>query len=211
MKTYIYGAGGTGREFLDLLSRQNLLDPEDITFIDDSSFGSSFCDRKVINFSETRPDSAFVVAIGEPLLREKISKSCIEAGLQLTKIIDSMAAIFESATVSQGVVIYPGARVSSDARVHNNVLVQFNAIIGHDVQIGENTVISSNVSLGGGVIIGKNCFIGMGAVIKEGVSIGSDSIVGMGSVVYKDIPSGVIALGNPARPAKRNENKRVFS
>ena len=32
-----------------------------------------------------------------------------------------------------------------------------------------------------------------------GVTIGDDTIIGAGSVVTKDIPSGVIAAGNPCR------------
>ncbi len=40
---------------------------------------------------------------------------------------------------------------------------------------------------------------------------GGNSIVGLASVVHRDIKEGVIALGNPARPIKNNENLRVFS
>jgi acetyltransferase-like isoleucine patch superfamily enzyme len=32
----------------------------------------------------------------------------------------------------------------------------------------------------------------------------------MGSVVYNDIPDQMIALGNPARPMRRNDEKKVF-
>ena len=50
----------------------------------------------------------------------------------------------------------------------------------------------------------------MGVQIKEGISIGSNTIIGMGSVVYNDIPDNMIAIGNPARPIKKNLSKRVF-
>ncbi len=46
--------------------------------------------------------------------------------------------------------------------------------------------------------------------MRQGISIGNDTIVGMGSVVHRDIPNDVIALGNPARPMKKNEEHRVF-
>ena len=48
--------------------------------------------------------------------------------------------------------------------------------------------------------------------IEETISGGSvaNSIVGLSSVVHRDIKEGVIALGNPARPMKNNENQRVF-
>ena len=37
------------------------------------------------------------------------------------------------------------------------------------------------------------------AVILPGVTIGSYSVIGAGSVVTRDIPAGVIAVGNPCR------------
>lgn len=47
--------------------------------------------------------------------------------------------------------------------------------------------------------IGSNVFIGYGTIVLPGVSIGNDVVIGAGSVVTKDIPSGVVAAGVPAR------------
>lgn len=49
------------------------------------------------------------------------------------------------------------------------------------------------------VHIGKNCWIGAGAIIVPGVTIGDNAVIGAGSIVTKDIPSNVIAVGNPCR------------
>lgn len=49
------------------------------------------------------------------------------------------------------------------------------------------------------VHIGKNCWIGAGAVILPGITIGDNVVVGAGSVVTKDLPSAVVAVGNPCR------------
>lgn len=49
------------------------------------------------------------------------------------------------------------------------------------------------------VHIGKNCWIGAGALIMPGVTIGDNTVIGAGSVVTRDIPSGVVAVGNPCR------------
>lgn len=49
------------------------------------------------------------------------------------------------------------------------------------------------------VHIGRNCWIGAGALILPGVTIGDNVVVGAGSVVTKDLPSNVIAVGNPCR------------
>ena len=47
--------------------------------------------------------------------------------------------------------------------------------------------------------IGKNCWIGAGALILPGVTIGDNTVIGAGSVVTKDVPSDVVAFGNPCR------------
>lgn len=47
--------------------------------------------------------------------------------------------------------------------------------------------------------IGRNCWIGAGALIMSGITIGDNVVVGAGSVVTKDLPSNVVAVGNPCR------------
>ena len=49
------------------------------------------------------------------------------------------------------------------------------------------------------VRIGRNCWIGAGAIIVPGITIGHNVVIGAGSVVTKDIPSNVVAVGNPCR------------
>ena len=49
------------------------------------------------------------------------------------------------------------------------------------------------------VHIGSNVWIGAGAVIMPGVTIGDNSVIGAGSVVTKNIPTNVVAVGNPCR------------
>lgn len=48
-------------------------------------------------------------------------------------------------------------------------------------------------------VIGKNVFLGANAVVLPGVKIGDNSIIGAGSVVTKDVPEGVVVVGNPAK------------
>ena len=61
------------------------------------------------------------------------------------------------------------------------------------------------------VRIGRNCWIGAGALIMPGVTIGDDTVVGAGSVVTKDLPAGVLAVGNPCRVLRPvNEHDRAF-
>lgn len=52
------------------------------------------------------------------------------------------------------------------------------------------------------VVIGDNVWLGGSVTITPGVTIGSDAIIGAGSVVTRDIPPGVVAVGNPCRPVR---------
>ena len=47
--------------------------------------------------------------------------------------------------------------------------------------------------------IGRNCWLGAGVIVMPGVSIGDNVVIGAGSIVTKDIPSNVVAVGNPCR------------
>lgn len=47
--------------------------------------------------------------------------------------------------------------------------------------------------------IGSNVWIGANVIILPGVSIGDNTVIGAGSVVTKNIPSNVLAVGNPCK------------
>ena len=50
--------------------------------------------------------------------------------------------------------------------------------------------------------IADNVWLGAGVIVCGGVTIGADTIVGAGAVVTRDLPSGVIAVGSPAKVAR---------
>lgn len=57
----------------------------------------------------------------------------------------------------------------------------------------------------------SNVWIGANSVVLPGVTIGENSVIGAGSVVTKDIPSNVVAVGNPCRVVREiNERDREF-
>ncbi len=61
------------------------------------------------------------------------------------------------------------------------------------------------------VHIGRNCWLGAGVIVLPGVTIGENSVIGAGSVVTKDIPSNVVAVGNPCRVLREiNDHDREY-
>lgn len=115
----------------------------------------------------------------------------------------------------------------------NNVYANFNLTLVDDthIYIGDNTMIGPNVTLATAghpilpelrlkgyqfnipIHIGKNCWLGTGVIVLPGVSIGDNSVIGAGSVVTKDIPSNVVAYGNPCkvvRPISDKDKKYYY-
>jgi maltose O-acetyltransferase len=66
----------------------------------------------------------------------------------------------------------------------------------HPVDPVERT---SGRELGFPITVGNRVWLGGGVIVGPGVTIGDDVVVGSGAVVVKDLPAGVVAVGNPAR------------
>jgi maltose O-acetyltransferase len=61
---------------------------------------------------------------------------------------------------------------------------------------------SNGVEFAKKIKIGNNVWIGGGAIVCPGVTIGDNTVIGAGSVVTKNIPSDVVAVGNPCKVIK---------
>ena len=117
------------------------------------------------------------------------------------------------------VAIYPGFNCSSSMiQVGENTgLGNLKIIAWAPVSIGErcsfsfdNIIITSTHDLndfstviGRSVTIGNHVWITSKVTILPGVTIGDNTIIGAGSVVTHDIPSGVLAAGNPCKVIKK--------
>lgn len=63
----------------------------------------------------------------------------------------------------------------------------------------------SGLEMAAPIEIGDDVWIGGGAILCPGVTIGARSVIGAGSVVTKNIPAGVLAVGNPCRILRQLE------
>ena len=94
--------------------------------------------------------------------------------------------------------------ILDDAKVKfgDNVFIAPNCGIytaGHPIDIKER---NEGIEYARPITVGNNVWIGGNVVILPGVEIGDNVTIGAGSVVTKNIPSNVIAYGNPCRVIK---------
>jgi maltose O-acetyltransferase len=111
----------------------------------------------------------------------------------------------------------------SHIEVGDNFFANFNCVFldCNYIKLGNNVFLGPNVQLyaayhpvvaaerikgpelAAPIIVGDNVWIGGSTIICAGVSVGENTTIGAGSVVTKDIPSNVVAVGNPCRVLRK--------
>ena len=96
---------------------------------------------------------------------------------------------------------------TSDGSFGDNVFIAPNCVFstaGHAIDSEQR---SRGLEIALPITVGDNVWIGTNVSVLLGVTIGSNTIIGAGSVVNKDIPEGVIAVGNPCRVLRKITDK----
>lgn len=128
----------------------------------------------------------------------------IEARIEPGAIIRDRVKIDKNAVIMMGAVINIGAEIGEGTMVDMNAVIGARGKLGKRVHLGAGAVVAgvleppskSPCEIGDDVLIGAN------AVILEGVKIGDGAVIAAGSVVVKDVPSGVVVAGSPAKIIK---------
>ena len=129
----------------------------------------------------------------------------------------------------QNVVVLPGAVIGEGCNINAHCFIENDVIIGDNVTIKCGVYLWDGISIGNEVFIGPNvtfindkyprskqypqeyqktkiadgASLGAGSVILGGITIGKHAMIGAGSIVTKNVPSGELWFGNPARFIRR--------
>lgn len=117
--------------------------------------------------------------------------------------------IRENTRIGDNCVIGSGTIVEGDCTIGDNVRIQSGVYIPKHVHIGNHVFIGPRVVFTNDKYppskhlskteVGDFVVIGAASCILPGVSIGNSSFVAAGALVTKDVPSGKMAIGHPAK------------
>ena len=204
---YIIGAGGFGREVLNIyidLGREEEVAGFLIENCDSPGSpvnGKPVYDITLLDSIDTT-GVRLICAIGTPL-RKRLIENTKGKAYGYDSVVHPSVIKSKWVAFGEGTIICAGNIFTSQIDVGDYSIVNLSCTIGHDVQLGKYTTISPGVNISGRVTIGDECFVGTGVSIIEKVTIGNRSYIGAGSVVVDDIPSDILALGVPAKPVRK--------
>lgn len=194
----IIGAGGHAKVVADIIVNSG---DKVIGFLaSDKQKGDTFIGYPILGSDEDYQkylSSYFIIAIGNPKVREKISKKMDNAkwytAIHPTAVISKINTV-----IGEGTVIAANAVVNPGSTIGKHCIINTSASVDHDNTIKDYVHVSCGAHLAGTVSVGKYTWIGIGSTVKNGISICSDCMIGAGAVVVKNINTMGTYIGVPA-------------
>ena len=205
----IIGAGGFGREVLDIVEALEAAGQRlDFRgFLDDGEVDHERLARRgaaLLGVSSSVADHAdhYVIGVGDGLVRAQIADALERSHAVASTLVHPSATIGGDTTLASGCIVAAGARLTTNVRLGEHVDVHVNATIGHDCRLHDFVSVLPGANVGGEVTLGRGSTVGSGAIILPGLEIGVGAYVGAGAVVTKDVEPGATVAGVPARPLR---------
>ena len=199
----IIGAGGRGREFLECIKEINNKIPtyNVLGFLSDYDdvLNGFECDKKIIGKIKNwipQGDEKYVLAIDNPLDRQRLAEEFMGRGAQFISLVSPRATIQSYVSIGTGSVILGNSVVLNNTKIGDFCIIA-GSTVGDSARIGSycNTSGFSNIT---NVTIGDRVYVGSHAVILNKRRIGDDAVVYAGSIVFTNVKAKTKVMGNPA-------------
>lgn len=208
----VVGAGGFGREVLDVVDAINEAHPAPVWtvqgVVDDSPTDVNLerlSRRKVAYLGTTEDllggasaDLHYAVGIGSPRVRRSIADRLDRAGWTAATIVHPSVSWGFDVAIGAGSILCAGVRLTTNISLGRHVHLNLNATVGHDTVVGDYVSINPLASISGDCTIESGVLIGVAGVVLNGLTIGPGATVGGSACVVRDVPPGDVVVGVPA-------------
>jgi len=208
----VIGAGGFGRETIDVLEAMNLAGPSpvyELLGVVDAKPSelnlTRLADRGVaylgrdVEWLESGHRAHYLIAIGSPQVRAHVDSAWRDAGLTPATAVHPTATLGSRVRIGEGSVVCAGVQVSTNVTLGRHVHLNPSATIGHDTVLGDFVSVNPAAVVSGDVLVGEAVLVGAGAVILQGLTVGGDSVIGASACVTSDVAMSTTVKGVPAR------------
>lgn len=204
----IVGCGGFGREVWSIAQAINAVSPtfDLMGFVDDDPAPAhrealERLDAALLGglswLDHSDPKFHAVIGIGSGPVRRSLDQRWPDR--TWATLIHPDATVGHDVRLSPGVVLAPGARVSTAVRIGRHVHLDQNATVGHDCVLKDYSRLNPQACVSGNVRIGPEAAVGASATVLQGLDVGDSAIVGAGAVVTRHVPPTATVKGVPAR------------
>ncbi|MEH1166190.1 acetyltransferase [Micromonospora sp. CPCC 205539] len=209
----IVGCGGHGREVLGIVRAINAAaDAGPVWrvrgFVDDqpSEVNLKRVQRLDVPFlgstarlAEQPAGTYLALGIGDPSARRTVDERLAPYRLPAAVLVHPDATVGPDAVYGEGLLAFPGARVTTNVALGRHVHLNQNSAVAHDCEVGDHVSVNPLGAVSGDCWLGDGVLIGAGAVVLQKLRVGADATVGAGACVVRDVPAGTVVKGVPAR------------
>lgn len=186
-KLLIVGSGGHGRSVAEAVMLSDAY--EVVGFADDTAqlaqtvWGIPILGGTADLRMHRSRASAAIVAIGNNIVRQRLSEALIQAGFELAIVAHPRAVISPRAVIGRGSAIMAGAIVGTEAQLGMGVIVNCGAVVDHHAQALDFAHLGVNACMAGGTVLGRGAWMQAAASLGYGVKVEDGTVLPPGTAL----------------------------